>query len=421
MSRMKKLFFAFLLVCAATSAYAGAATFALSGTLTDGAVLGGTMIVDQVAGTVTAANFTIGAPDSLTLSILEYDGGITHGATTFWLLQTGAAPGPYPSLSLVFPMSTLVGYAGGALCSDSALCSGGVSGIVLSPTAQGPNLESGSFALTQESSCSSSIAPSQFTFGDAGGSGTVSLDTFPCQWSITGNPSWVTLSASSGAGSSFSFNVSPNPPPGSLRTATLSISGGGGTLTVTITQAGLVCTYTIADSAGLSKASFSPAGATGEVINVVAPAGCAWTATPNQSFIKISSNASGDGNGSVSYSVASNTSSTPQTGAITIAGLTYVINEQPVGSQPNSCSISSDVPASIRPEGFAEKVGDVVFTCSGQAPSGGVTGDILISFNTGVTNLLLSTGPTDALLLEDEPTAANLALGTNAFGESSVP
>ena len=54
-------------------------------------------------------------------------------------------------------------------------------------------------------------------------------------------------------------------------------------------------------------------------------------------------------------------------------------------------------------------------SCAGQAPSGGLTGDILISFNTGITNLLLSSGQTDALLLEDEPASANLALGTNAF------
>ncbi len=117
----------------------------------------------------------------------------------------------------------------------------------------------------------------------------------------------------------------------------------------------------------------------------------------------------------MSYSVSSNASSTTQTGAITIAGLSYVINEQPAGSQPDSCSIGSGAPPLVRPEGFSEKVGDVVFTCSGQAPPGGVIGDILISFNTGVTNLLLSTGSTDALLLKDEPAAANLALGTNVY------
>jgi hypothetical protein len=147
----------------------------------------------------------------------------------------------------------------------------------------------------------------------------------------------------------------------------------------------------------------------------MAPDNCSWTATASQSFITIG-DGSGNGNAGVGYSVAPNSSSTnAQTGTITIAGLAYVINEQPAGSQANSCSINSATPPLIRPEGFSEKVADIVFTCEGKAPPGGLTGDILISFNSGITNLLLSTGQTDALLLEDEPTAANLALGTNAF------
>ena len=42
--------------------------------------------------------------------------------------------------------------------------------------------------------------------------------------------------------------------------------------------------------------------------------------------------------------------------AITIAGLLYAINEQPVGSQAYTCSTTSTTPPLIRPEGFAEKV-----------------------------------------------------------------
>jgi uncharacterized repeat protein (TIGR01451 family) len=153
----------------------------------------------------------------------------------------------------------------------------------------------------------------------------------------------------------------------------------------------------------------------------VAPAGCVWTAAPDQSFITISGNASGNGNGSVSYSVAPNSSSTnPQSGTITIAGLAYAISEQPVGSSPYSCSAGSTA-SPIRPEGYSERVADVVMVCAGQASPSGVTGDILISFSSSLTtainvsNHLLSTGQTDALLLEDEPAAADLALGTNAF------
>ncbi len=185
-----------------------------------------------------------------------------------------------------------------------------------------------------------------------------------------------------------------------------------------VTQTGLVCTYTITDAAagfGVSRSFTSSGGGGG--INVAAPAGCAWTATPSQSFITISGSASGNGNGGVSYSVAPNSSSTnAPTGTITIApGLAYLISELPVGSPSYTCSANSLAPAPIRPEGFAEKVADVVFACGGQAPAAGATGDVRVSFNTGITNLLLSTGQTDALLLEDEPTAANLVLGTNAF------
>ena len=259
----------------------------------------------------------------------------------------------------------------------------------------------------------SSATPRAFTFGSGSGSGTVNFNTL-CQWAITGNPSWITLPALSGTGSSFSFTVSANPPPGSTRQATLRINGGA--LTVAITQSGLVCTYAITDSAaGFGVSRSFPSSGGGGGINVAAPAGCAWTATPSDSFIAISGNASGNGNGSVSYSVVPNSSSmSPQSGTIAIAGLAFAITEQPMGSQANSCSASS-VASPVRPEGFAERVADVVLECSGQAPPGGLTGDILISFNTNVTNLLLSTTQTDALLLEDEPTTANLALGKNVF------
>ncbi len=187
---------------------------------------------------------------------------------------------------------------------------------------------------------------------------------------------------------------------------------------VSIKETGLVCTYTITDAtAGFGVSRSFPATGGGGGIKVVAPSGCPWTATPSQSFITISGNPSGNGNGSVSYTVGGNGSSTnSQSGTIAIAdGLAYVINEQPAGVPTYTCSANSPAPALIRPEGFAEKVADIVFMCGGQAPSGGLTGDITVNFNASVTNLLLSAGPTDALLLEDEPTAASLKLGTNAF------
>ena len=142
------------------SACASTITFNVSGTMTDGAVLGGRMTVDEIAGTVTAFSFTLGAPDSLTTSVLDYDGTITQGANTFWLLETGVAPGPYPALSLVLPTSTLVGYNGGSICSISALCGSGLgSGLLLPPAAtQGPFLQSGSASAVPEPATLSLLA-----------------------------------------------------------------------------------------------------------------------------------------------------------------------------------------------------------------------------------------------------------------------
>ena len=71
--------------------------------------------------------------------------------------------------------------------------------------------------------------------------------------------------------------------------------------------------------------SLSASAATGTV-NVTAVGGCGWTAISNDaSFITVTSGNSGSGSGTVGYSVAENTSSTPRSGAITIAGQTLTV------------------------------------------------------------------------------------------------
>jgi hypothetical protein len=86
-----------------------AGTFDLSGTLTDGAALGGTMTLNEAAGVVTAASFTIGAPDSITASLIVFDGSITCGicevngspnGPTFRLVET-AVPTPEPGTAVL--------------------------------------------------------------------------------------------------------------------------------------------------------------------------------------------------------------------------------------------------------------------------------------------------------------------------------
>jgi hypothetical protein len=61
-------------------------------------------------------------------------------------------------------------------------------------------------------------------------------------------------------------------------------------------------------------------------VSVIAPDGCAWTAVSNVGWITILSGASGSGNGTVIYSVAS--TSRPRSGTMTIAGQTFTVRQK---------------------------------------------------------------------------------------------
>jgi len=92
--------------------------------------------------------------------------------------------------------------------------------------------------------------------------------------------------------------------------------------TFTVTQEGISCTYTISPASN----SFTPSGGTG-TIAVTAGSGCSWTAASNASFIAITFGSTGSGNGSVFYSVSSNTGVTPRTGTLTVAGKTFTVTQ----------------------------------------------------------------------------------------------
>jgi len=83
------------------------------------------------------------------------------------------------------------------------------------------------------------------------------------------------------------------------------------------------CTYAISPT----RASFSRAGGTGSVA-VTTQAGCAWTATSNDSWIVVTGGASGTGNGAVTYSVGSYAGRQgTRNGRMTIAGLAFTVKQ----------------------------------------------------------------------------------------------
>lgn len=85
---------------------------------------------------------------------------------------------------------------------------------------------------------------------------------------------------------------------------------------------GGTCTYSISPTS-----SSQPAGGGTGSVSVTAAAGCTWSAISNATFITITSGASGTGNGTVNYSVASNPTSTSRTGTMTIAGQTFTVTQ----------------------------------------------------------------------------------------------
>jgi uncharacterized protein (TIGR03437 family) len=177
------------------------------------------------------------------------------------------------------------------------------------------------FTVTQAAFvCSYAIAPTAQNVAAEGGTSSVNVTAASgCNWAAASNADWLTISSgASGSGNGTVGFAAVANPTASQRTGTLTIAG----VTFTVTQAGQPCTYAIAPA----SQSFAVAGGPGTV-NVTALAGCAWTATSNDNWLTITSGASGNGNGSVGFSVAANTAATPRTGTLTVAGLTFTVTQ----------------------------------------------------------------------------------------------
>lgn len=89
------------------------------------------------------------------------------------------------------------------------------------------------------------------------------------------------------------------------------------------------CTYTLTPG----SQSFGVNGGSGS-ITVTTGAGCAWTASPGASWIVITGGSSGQGNGTVSYSLSANGGISSRNGIISIGSQTFTITE--AGTGPSS-------------------------------------------------------------------------------------
>src|SRR5436190_2171801 len=90
-----------------------------------------------------------------------------------------------------------------------------------------------------------------------------------------------------------------------------------------------------------------------------------------------------------------------------LLALTFIVSA--CGQPAFTCATNAGVPPTVRSESLTELVGDVVFGCKGGVPtalgSPVPTVNITIGLNVPVTNAHTPDGPSDVLLLIDEPNA----------------
>jgi len=174
--------------------------------------------------------------------------------------------------------------------------------------------------VTIASNCSYSLNPTSASQPAAAGSYSVTLTaTTGCAWTATSNVSWMTITkGASGSGNgTISYSLTANTVT-TTRSGALTIAG----LTFPVTQAAAVVTTLSATSANATAA-----GGNATVTVNASSKTTTWKAVSNVSWIVITAGASGTGTQNVGYNVAANSSTTARTGTMTIAGLTFTVNQ----------------------------------------------------------------------------------------------
>lgn len=176
------------------------------------------------------------------------------------------------------------------------------------------------FSVTQYTgSCADSVNLVSSSVPASGG--TLSYTSGECSVTPTsaGTSDWIDITTNP-------ITVLPNS--GGARTGTLvlTIQDSNGQLitkSLNVHQAGQTVNCTFSINAASSPHTVS--GGSGS-FNLQTGAGCSWAATSNDSWISVTSNSSGSGNGTVVYSVAANPG-VARTGTITAGGQTFTVNQ----------------------------------------------------------------------------------------------
>jgi len=199
----------------------------------------------------------------------------------------------------------------------------------------------GTYTVSQQG-CSYTLAASSATPSDAGGAASVGLTVSSPNgaWTAASSATWLVISSGkSGTGNgTISYTVAPNTG-SAARTGTITVKDSTGKAmgTLAVTQAGAV--FTVSADSG----SYSKTGGTGGITVAVDRSDATWTAVSSAtSWLVIKSGAKVTGNGSVSYTVAPNTTSLARTGTITLKDInSKVVYTLTVTEAPSTFAVSA--------------------------------------------------------------------------------
>jgi len=206
------------------------------------------------------------------------------------------------------------------------------------------------FTVTQwGTNCELAVTPGARLHSEAAESGSVIISTAGgCAWSVENTNAWITLtSETNGAGSSnFTYAVAANTGLAG-RTGVVAVASAGGVESFTVWQSG--CYFSIS-SAGTNHLFSAQPGS----FQVLAGSVCAWSVVNTNSWLTLHSPAGGLGlgNGTVTYTVASNGVSVGRSGFIIAAGFPFFVSQD-----PKPCYYAVANPGGEQSENYGESGG----------------------------------------------------------------
>ena len=168
--------------------------------------------------------------------------------------------------------------------------------------------------------CSFTVSPANPpSLAASGASASVTVTTTSgCAWTASEAASWLTIT-SGGSGTTtgtVSYTATANTTT-SPRSATLTVAG----QSVTVAQNAAACSFAVSPA---NPPSLAASGASASV-TVTTTSGCAWTASESASWLTITSGGSGTTTGTVSYAATANTTTSPRSATLTVAGQSVTV------------------------------------------------------------------------------------------------